>query len=1272
MRNDRIDPLTIEQLFQTTPFIGESEHFASSIEMLHHLYLQLKLGSEETLPKVNLETLANSAYYLSALATTPIRKVSLQEQQLLTDAFYIAALIFEYLGDLARQSEAHDDVLENSYLYYLDACICNTLSIYESNSMTIARKRLLSEGTLKEILDGFEPNAVVKLCQSVCYTWLGRDFRTLWWYERKVIRTLDVAVQEVKERATPTIWLEIDFWITLCRALLLHARYFESGNGEFKLSADHVFEDAKKVANEHRNPDYYWTLCALKECAEQMYQNSVWELLEDKLPQTYIRSLVSKMPPTFELWASQRQALISGAESGLVGGYLDDRIRRILVNMPTSAGKSLIAEMAIVKTLFPDKTMEEPLQDVTCVYVAPSIALVNEIERKLNSRLLPLGIRTTAVLGGYDTALFERQLFAQTRVAVLTPEKLSMFLRQDEPFVLNCKLFVFDEVHKVDDASRGWTLEELITWVKDYHPDTHQAKMIFMSAVISNHLQLELWLSQEQNITEIPPIVTINENWRPTRQLKAVCEFDESRDVEEIAGTTSKGRRFNTKHIWAHLNYVASRDDVGQQTSRQIKRIIQTKQTEKEVHHRNNSITWEHDPERSLDQTDHAIRLATKFVTAELDPVFVFFMKREQTSTFCQRLLESPTFSPPRLSPEANNRLNEVCAYISDRLGDDFPLVDYIPKGFAFHHGQLPRDVRAEIEYAFREGWIRVLTSTTTLAEGVNLPITTFILANYKMQLGRNVPWYLEKKDFRNMIGRAGRAIYDTEGQIVFMIPYGSGSTVAVDYLFPDDYDRKQWVLSCFAREDFDDKLLELWLQKTQDEFVFLTSVDPEEWKEKNPNRPGARAVAHSILRLQSFLLLMMDREIIVPGDETTIREFFNRSLLGQQTQVSPGRLELLTAFCTKSVHAIINQEPDTQRRKTYAKSGFAFESSKFLFEVAQHYWINTGHNEYNDPRDHLTRDFLLKLGTVLFDCKELRPKSVRCTRANNSAKVSIPHSDVFADWILNEIDIKGISNRYFGEITDPLWRSEVCVGYIYDTFEYKAPWGISAFNTYINFFAEQDGIEGFEATELGFQLSMLPAYARFGIHSPPAAFFSSLGIASKKLVKLLSRAYLEQNEGKERDFSMMLRWFLSVEPEELHTWYTTNIGEDISGQIARVFRVIRNLRISKFNLRERLPITLYTAGWPFYQGKQIIDRLDVGQALVLEPEPENPHDPGNAIRILAFGKIHIGYVPMAYSAGLMRLLRAGDILTAQITEINPYPMPPKQRIKIRVSLGTE
>ena len=361
MRNDRIDPVTIEQLFQATLFIEDSESFVSNIEMLHHLYLQLKLGSKEALPEVNLETLANGAYYLSALATTPIRKASLQEQQLLTDAFYVAALIFEYLGDLARQSEAYGDVLESSYLYYLDACICNTLSIYESNSMTIARKRLLSEGTLKEIIDGFEPNDVTRLCQSVCYTWLGRDFRTLWWYERRVIRNLDIVLQETKEKVTPTVWLEIDFWVTLCQALFLHARYFESGKSEFKLKAERMFKDAKKVANEHRNPDYYWTLCALQECANKMYKNSVWKLLEDKLPQTYIRSLVSRTPPTFELWASQKQALLSGEELELKSGYLDDRIRRILINMPTSAGKRLIAEMAIVKTLFTDKAMDESL-----------------------------------------------------------------------------------------------------------------------------------------------------------------------------------------------------------------------------------------------------------------------------------------------------------------------------------------------------------------------------------------------------------------------------------------------------------------------------------------------------------------------------------------------------------------------------------------------------------------------------------------------------------------------------------------------------------------------------------------------------------------------------------------------------------------------------------------------------------------------------------------------------------------------------------------------
>lgn len=1287
MGQNLIEPTTIEQLFQEAPFIGEPQAFILSVEMLHHLYLQMKLSPNEAAPEVDLELLANGAYYLSAVATTQQRKASLEKRQLLVDALSVAAMIFEYLGDLTDEEEEYRDRLEDSELYYLDACICNTLSIYESNSMTIARRRLMSAGTIGEVLNTFETGGIVKLCQSIAYTWLGRDFRRIWWNERRIIDTISTDVQEMERRWTEgtvstTAWHTTNLWATIGRALLAHARFFQFGEESLIDRANEALASAKRLAEHPSNLDHYWTVSALQECADRMYRNSVWKLLEGKLPQRYIRSLVTGSQPIYELWTSQREALEAGQDpeveqdlgvendqdKKIKDGYLDDRVRRVLVSMPTSAGKSLVAEMAIVRTLFPERDTEDLTSNATCIYVVPSIALVNEVERRLNGRLLPLGVRATAILGGYDATLFDTHLFSQTRVAVLTPEKLSLFLRQDEPFVLSCRLFIFDEVHKVDDLGRGWTLEEVITWLKDFHPDTRSAKMIFMSAVISNRLQLELWLAQSDGANVLRPIMPIDEPWQPTRQLKAICEFDEGDEVEEEIGRTPRGRKFRTRWIWGHLTYYRDRNDI--QSPKRIRRIIRTKQTEREVYHRRRErqrVTWEKDRERSYSEVDNAVQLASRFVEAKLDPVLVFFMKRDQTSAFCQKLLEASTFGPPELSPDNRRLLDEMCTYIGDRLGPEFPLVEYLPKGVAFHHGQLPRDVRAEIEYAFRRGWIRVIASTTTLAEGVNFPIATFILANHRIHIGKNREWALEKKDFRNMIGRAGRAVYDTEGQIIFMLPYASSSQDWREYLFPDEEkDPEQWVLSSFVRPDFRSDLLELWLNlNVQDDLAFLNDVDPDQW---GRDLREAKDVAKSILRLQAFLLVMIDKEIIDPANLETFLTFFQRTLLGQQSAIAPERQNLLARFCLRTAQAIVNQEPDPQRRKVYSKGGLAFQASRTLFEFSQNFWRETGRSVYNQQIEHLTAEFLSALGNLIFSLKETKPDRVRSGRAFNTRKIDISHEQVFVDWVLNEFDIKRIRRKYFGTIADSLWSSEACVHYIYDAFEYKAPWAISAFNFFVKSAAEQSGIESFETTELGFQLSMLPAYAKFGVCSPAAAFFSSLGIGSKEVAKLLSQAYSEQHRGQEKDFSTMLRWFLSVEPEELTSWYRERIGEDTSGQISRVFRIIRSLKITEFDLRRRLPISLYVAGWYFYQGEQIFNTLRVGQILVLEPEPDNPHDP-YAVRVLTQDGIQLGYIPMTHSAGISRLLMSGEALSSRIIETNPPPAPSKQRVKVKIGL---
>jgi len=73
-------------------------------------------------------------------------------------------------------------------------------------------------------------------------------------------------------------------------------------------------------------------------------------------------------------------------------------------------------------------------------------------------------------------------------------------------------------------------------------------------------------------------------------------------------------------------------------------------------------------------------------------------------------------------------------------------------------------------------------------------------------------------------------------------------------------------------------------------------------------------------------------------------------------------------------------------------------------------------------------------------------------------------------------------------------------------------------------------------------------------------------------------------------------------------------------------------------------------AGFSYYDGPALLDRLRPGQPVVLVREPENPHDP-RAIRIEALG-CRVGYVPRSENRPLARLLEQGAELRARIVNV--------------------
>jgi pre-mRNA-splicing helicase BRR2 len=96
----------------------------------------------------------------------------------------------------------------------------------------------------------------------------------------------------------------------------------------------------------------------------------------------------------------------------------------------------------------------------------------------------------------------------------------------------------------------------------------------------------------------------------------------------------------------------------------------------------------------------------------------------------------------------------------------DAELKEILPYGFAMHHAGMCRSDRNLVEDLFADKHIQVLVSTSTLAWGVNLPAHTVIIKGTQMYNPEKGRWCeLSPLDIMQMLGRAGRPQYDTQGE---------------------------------------------------------------------------------------------------------------------------------------------------------------------------------------------------------------------------------------------------------------------------------------------------------------------------------------------------------------------------------------------------------------------------------------------------------------------------------------------------------------------------
>lgn len=123
-------------------------------------------------------------------------------------------------------------------------------------------------------------------------------------------------------------------------------------------------------------------------------------------------------------------------------------------------------------------------------------------------------------------------------------------------------------------------------------------------------------------------------------------------------------------------------------------------------------------------------------------------------------------------------------------LGDDADryqetLKSLLRKGVSFHHAGLSTKERESVEKLFREKYIKALVATPTLAAGVNLPARTVVVRDMSRFSG-GYSQYIKRIEILQMLGRAGRPKYDTEGRALLYASTGSAVDKAHEYLSGD------------------------------------------------------------------------------------------------------------------------------------------------------------------------------------------------------------------------------------------------------------------------------------------------------------------------------------------------------------------------------------------------------------------------------------------------------------------------------------------------------
>jgi len=505
------------------------------------------------------------------------------------------------------------------------------------------------------------------------------------------------------------------------------SQYFEDGNGVESLFR--LTMSLRDMAYDNGSPRqvlFADVICAI---VKKRIENSTWRCLPEYsgLSVAQWRRVLRKETFIRELWPAQH----------LLGKHGIFRGHSAVIQMPTSAGKTKAIEIILRSAFISDRTS-------IAIIVAPFRALCHEIKNSLIDAFGNEDINIEELSDVLQKDFLDEGLISlispksqientsmQRQVLVVTPEKLIYMLRQIPELASSVGLLIYDEGHQFDSGTRGITYELLLTSLKALVPEGIQT--VLVSAVISNAEDIGKWLNGDNGE------VVSGANLIPTYRTIAFASW------LDILGRLEFVNREHPENNEFYVPRVIEQHPLQLRKQEHRERFFPEKNDGKMV----------------------ALYLGLKLVAR--GSIALFCGTKVTASSICEKLADvynrGLTITKP-IEFSNQDEIRRLCYLHERNLGNDAAATKSARIGVFAHHANMPQGIRLAVEHAMKEGLAKFVVCTSTLAQGVNLPIRYLLVTSIYQGRER-----IKVRDFHNLIGRAGRSGMHTEGSILFTDP---------------------------------------------------------------------------------------------------------------------------------------------------------------------------------------------------------------------------------------------------------------------------------------------------------------------------------------------------------------------------------------------------------------------------------------------------------------------------------------------------------------------